>query len=73
MVYQFPKMPERITITHLYPANPENDSLAEHVFYVEPTSATVIAALPEVFRLASPGDTIVVPLTGSGLKGVKSA
>ncbi len=44
-------------------------SLAMRGFYVEPTSATVIAALQDVIRLASPGETIVIPLTGSGLKG----
>jgi threonine synthase len=43
--------------------------LAHHGFYVEPTSATVIAALPAVTKLATAGETIVVPLTGSGLKG----
>jgi threonine synthase len=43
--------------------------LASHGFYVEPTSATVIAALPAVAKWANAGDTIVVPLTGSGLKG----
>jgi threonine synthase len=43
--------------------------LAYHGFYVEPTSATVIAALPTVAKWANAGDTIVVPLTGSGLKG----
>ena len=41
--------------------------LAHQGFYVEPTSATAVAALPAVFRLAQPGETIVVPLTGSGL------
>jgi threonine synthase len=43
--------------------------MARAGFYVEPTSATVIAALPAVYDLARPGETIVVPLTGSGLKG----
>jgi threonine synthase len=43
--------------------------LAHHGFYVEPTSATAVAALPAVFPLAQPGETIVLPLTGSGLKG----
>jgi threonine synthase len=43
--------------------------LARAGFYVEPTSATAIAALPAVHALAGPGETIVVPLTGSGLKG----
>lgn len=43
--------------------------IARHGFYVEPTSATAIAALPTVYELAEPAETIVVPLTGSGLKG----
>ncbi|MCX6053304.1 MAG: pyridoxal-phosphate dependent enzyme [Chloroflexi bacterium] len=38
-------------------------------FYIEPTSATVIAALPSVYKFSAPGDCIVLPLTGSGLKG----
>ncbi len=46
--------------------------LARHGFYVEPTSATVIAALPSVLKQAGPEDLIVVPLTGSGLKGSPS-
>jgi threonine synthase len=45
--------------------------LARAGFYVEPTSATAIAALPAVYELAEPDETIVVPLTGSGLKGVR--
>ncbi len=43
--------------------------LARHGLYVEPTSATVVAALKLVLRQAAPDATIVVPLTGSGLKG----
>ena len=43
--------------------------LAHQGIYVEPTSATVIAALDEVCRFAAPDDKIVVSLTGSGLKG----
>ena len=43
--------------------------LAHHGFYAEPTSATVVAALQTVSQIADSGDTIVVPLTGSGLKG----
>ncbi len=39
-------------------------------FYVEPTSATAIAALPTVFQRVRPEETVVVPLTGSGLKGI---
>ena len=43
-------------------------------FYIEPTSAAAIAALDTVFQMARPEDCIVVPLTGSGLKGApKSA
>jgi threonine synthase len=43
--------------------------LAHHGFYIEPTSATAIAALETVYLFAKPDETIVVPLTGSGLKG----
>lgn len=43
--------------------------LAQHGLFVEPTSATVVAVLADVLQLAAPPDTIVVPLTGSGLKG----
>ena len=43
--------------------------LARHGFYIEPTSATAVAALETVYRIAKPDETIVVPLTGSGLKG----
>jgi threonine synthase len=43
--------------------------LARHGFYAEPTSATVVAVLQAVVELAQPDATIVVPLTGSGLKG----
>jgi threonine synthase len=43
--------------------------LARRGLYVEPTSATVVAAVDVVLRQAGPDDTIVVPLTGSGLKG----
>lgn len=42
---------------------------AHRGFYAEPTSAAVVAALPTVFEQAAPDDVIVVPLTGSGLKG----
>lgn len=41
-------------------------------FYIEPTSATAIAALKHVRQLTKPGETIVIPLTGSGLKGSPS-
>jgi threonine synthase len=43
--------------------------LASRGLYVEPTSATAVAALDTVVRQAGPEDTVVVPLTGSGLKG----
>ncbi|MGD9146235.1 MAG: pyridoxal-phosphate dependent enzyme [Anaerolineae bacterium] len=43
--------------------------LAHQGFYAEPTSATVVAALEEVKILAGPDASIVLPLTGSGLKG----
>jgi len=46
--------------------------LARHGFYAEPTSATVIAALPAVYQSARAEEIIVVPLTGSGLKGSPS-
>ncbi|NOH03366.1 MAG: pyridoxal-phosphate dependent enzyme [Chloroflexi bacterium] len=42
---------------------------AQMGFYIEPTSATVIAALDTVFQMARKDDCLVVPLTGSGLKG----
>ncbi len=42
---------------------------AHQGFYAEPTSATVIAALDRVNALAGPDESIVIPLTGSGLKG----
>jgi threonine synthase len=48
---------------------PAQRRLARKGFYVEPTSAVAIAALPVVHKLAGPQETIVVPLTGSGLKG----
>jgi threonine synthase len=44
--------------------------LARQGFYVEPTSATAVAALERVARVAGADEMIVVPLTGSGLKGV---
>ena len=43
--------------------------LAEKGFYVEPSSAVVLAALPKVLKFAKDSDMIVMPLTGSGLKG----
>jgi threonine synthase len=47
--------------------------LARQGFYVEPTSATAVAAVERVARVAGPDETIVVPLTGSGLKGAPAA
>lgn len=38
-------------------------------FDIEPTSATAWAAVMAVLEIAGPDDLIVVPLTGSGLKG----
>jgi len=43
--------------------------LARHGFYAEPTSAVAMAALEGVKALAAPDASIVIPLTGSGLKG----
>ena len=43
--------------------------LAHRGFFAEPTSATVAAALDRVKALAGPDASIVMPLTGSGLKG----
>jgi len=43
--------------------------LARRGLYVEPTSATAVAALGTVIQHAAPDETIIVPLTGSGLKG----
>lgn len=44
--------------------------MAVQGFYIEPSSATAIAALKRMKHLIKPGETIVVPLTGSGLKGL---
>ncbi|MGD8792473.1 MAG: pyridoxal-phosphate dependent enzyme, partial [Anaerolineae bacterium] len=46
--------------------------LARRGFFVEPTSATAVAALDMVLGQAAPEEIIVVPLTGSGLKGSPS-
>jgi threonine synthase len=43
--------------------------MAAQGFYIEPTSATAVAALKHVQHLSKLGETIVIPLTGSGLKG----
>ncbi len=44
------------------------DYLARQGFFVEPTSALAIAALPEIFKISNTNDIVVVSLTGSGLK-----
>jgi threonine synthase len=43
--------------------------LARKGIYVEPTSATVVAALHDLKEVFGENDLVVVPLTGSGLKG----
>ena len=43
--------------------------LARQGVYIEPTSATAIAAVERIAQLAEKDESIVVPLTGSGLKG----
>jgi len=43
--------------------------MASRGFYIEPTSATAVAALKHVQPHIKPGETVVIPLTGSGLKG----
>lgn len=43
--------------------------LAHQGFYVEPSSATVFAALSDLLEYARDSDVIVMLLTGSGLKG----
>ena len=45
-------------------------ALAHQGLYVEPTSAVPVAALAQLRERVEAGQTIVVPLTGSGLKGV---
>lgn len=45
-------------------------TLSTHGFFVEPTSATALAALSELVKHAVPQDRIVLPLTGTGLKGM---
>ena len=44
-------------------------SLAEAGWYVEPTSASAVAALSAMRQ--PPGDLCIVPLTGHGLKAAK--
>lgn len=45
------------------------EALARRGLFVEPTSAVPVAGLPAVRRALGPRAEIVVPLTGSGLKG----
>lgn len=47
---------------------PAQRQLAQQGFYIEPTSAVVIAALPHIFNTIKKEQTVVVSLTGSGLK-----
>jgi threonine synthase len=47
---------------------PARQRLARMGFFVEPTSALAVAALPFVFEFTKPDDTVIVSLTGSGLK-----
>lgn len=44
--------------------------LARNGLFVEPTSATALAAVDAAPELVGPGETLVIPLTGSGLKGI---
>jgi threonine synthase len=46
--------------------------LAHRGLYVEPTSATALAALEAILPQVGPAEMVVVPLTGSGLKGSPS-
>lgn len=47
---------------------PARQELAQTGFFVEPTSALAVAALPNLFPLTRSEELIVVSLTGSGLK-----
>ena len=47
---------------------PARRELAHSGFFVEPTSALTAAALPIIFGKFRPTDTIVISLTGNGLK-----
>ena len=49
---------------------PARSTLAERGFFVEPTTAVVIAALDQIFRIIERDQIIVISLTGSGLKSV---
>jgi threonine synthase len=44
-------------------------ALAQAGFYVEPTSAVAAAALSQLREQVGSAETVVIPLTGSGLKG----
>jgi threonine synthase len=43
---------------------------AHHGYYIEPTSALVIAGFKSLINVIPNDETIVLPLTGSGLKGM---
>lgn len=47
---------------------PARDELARHGFFVEPTSALSFAALPYFEKKIKPDQTVVIILTGHGLK-----
>ncbi len=47
---------------------PARDELANHGFFVEPTSALAYAALPHFAHKIKPDQTVVVVLTGHGFK-----
>lgn len=47
---------------------PARDALAKRGLYVEPTSATTIAVLDKIFQKLDDDATLVVSLTGNGLK-----
>ncbi len=51
---------------------PARRDLARHGFFVEPTTAVVIAALEQIFKIVERDQTIVISLTGSGLKSVEA-
>ena len=44
--------------------------IAQKGFFVEPTSAVVIAALPDIFKIIEREQSVVISLTGSGLKSM---
>ncbi len=48
--------------------NDNHQKLAAQGLFVEPTSATVAAALNKMHRMIKPGETVVAVLTGHGLK-----